>query len=550
MEEKTKSGKLKKIIIAILAVVVIATIVVGILVATGKLELYFTKKSKMVAGVEKLSESITEPLDKISDAAEKNGTTAKVLDNLKSDSSVEVSTEVTANVEKLSSPEFSTSDKSSIKTAIDVINDSKLGLNFKYDGNKSAYAKIDASVDSASTSGEIVYDGKQVGIRLEDLNSTWLTISKDDLEDIMEENGLVLDDTNEIANELLNKADKIAKSIDIDKKKEKEIEKRYQDVLKDYVNKKSKDIEKEKAKVTVDGKEKSCSKLTLELDEDDFKDLIKSYLKTFSKDEDIKKILTNVFDVYSDILKKSGEEKTAKQMTAALDNMESLIDEVDKLEFDGKVKLVVYATTTNVYRTDIIIDVEGTTIKLETTFNKETTVMNISVGAQGMNIKVGTITLTSKDDTIGVRFEAAKTLINLAGMPGDEYFFDWKYKISNSKSEVTFEGKVGDYGYAKISAVTNVNTNTDKEYADTTTLSIDVDAPEYITAKMSLTMKTNVKLGDVSIPSIKDSVDMTDEAELEEYSEEVEENAKDLLEKFAKVKSLQPLLEDVIDEIL
>ena len=553
MEEKKKSGTLKKIIIiAILAVVIIAAVVIGILLATGKLKLNFTDKSKMVAGVEKLGETLTDPLDRISDAAEKNGTKVKILENLKSDSAVEASTEISANIDELSSPKFSSSNKSTIKTVTDIINDSKIGFNFRFDGNKSLYAKVEEKIDSASVSGEAVYDGKQVGVRSEDLNSKWLTISSDDIDDIMKENGLKLDNAGDKLTEAINQAEKVTSSVNIDKKKRDKIEKRYQDVLKKYVSDKSKDIKKENAKVTVDGKEKSCSKLTLELDDEDFKDLLKTYLKEFSKDEDIKQILTDVFDAYAEMMKEAGQEKVAKQMTASLslvyDNIDSVIDQIDEIEFEGKVKLIVYATTTNTYRTDVILETNGTTIKLETTFNKKTTVINISIGAQGMNIKVGTITITSTDDTFGIKFEANKALMDLANLSGNEYYFDFKYKISKSKSELTFEGKAGDYGYAKISTVTDISTNTNSEYADTTTLSIDIDAPEYVTAKMQLTMKTNIKLGNVSIPSIKDSVDMTDEAELKEYQEEIQENAKDLLDKFSEVKSLKPILENVLDE--
>ena len=167
----------------------------------------------------------------------------------------------------------------------------------------------------------------------------------------------------------------------------------------------------------------------------------------------------------------------------------------------------------------------------------------------GVNIKVGTLTLTSTDDTLGLRFELNKSLLNMAGMSGDKYYFDIKYKNSKNKAEVIFDGKAGEYGYAKLSSVTNIDKNTDSEYADTTSFTIDVDVPEYLTAKMSLTMKNNIKLGNVSIPSIKDSVDMTDEKAVEEYGKEAEENAKALVEKFSKVKSLAPLMEDLVDEI-
>ena len=555
MEGKKKSGKLKKIIIAIIAVVVIAAIIIGILVATGKLEFNFSKKSKMVAGVERLGETVTEPLDKISETAEENGTTVKVLEKMNADSAMEVSTEITANVDKISSPEFSSSDKSAIKTATDVINDSKLNMNFRYDGNESIYAKIDGSVGSESVSGEAVYDGKQVGVRSEELNSTWLTISKEDIEDLMEENGITSTTLkmDEMLTESTAQIDKLAKAVEVDEKTRKKITKRYKDVLKDYINDKSKDIESEKDKVNVDGKEKSCSKLTLELDDDDLKDLLKAYVKEFSKDEDMKKILNDVFDVYADIIEESGEKKTANQLRGALDlvydNLDSLTEQIDEISFDGKVKLIVYATTTNVYRTDIVVEAEGTSIKLETTFNKETTVTNISMSSNGMNIKIGTLTLTTTDDTLGLRFELNKSLLNMAGMSGDKYYFDIKYKNSKNKSELTFDGKAGEYGYAKLSSVTNIEKNTDSEYADTTTFTIDVDAPDYLTTKLSLTMKNNIKLGNVSIPSIKDSVNMTDEKAVEEYGKEAGENAKALIDKFSKVKSLEPLMEDLIDEI-
>ena len=555
MEEKTKSGKLKKIIIAIIAVVVIAAVVIGVLVATGKLEFNFTKKSKMVAGVEKLGESVTEPIDKIMDTADKNGTTIKLLDKISKDSEIEASTEITANIEEISSPELSSSQKSTLKSAIDIINDSKLGLNFKYDGNESVYLKVDGNVGGESVTGEALYDGKQAGIRSEEINKKWLTISKDDIMDLLKESGLDLENNQEAIEKTTEQIEKLAKTLEIDEKTQKKIEERYKDVLKDYINEKSKDIEQEKTKVKVDGKEKSCNKLTLELDDDDFKDLAKSYIKTFGKDEDVKKILTNFVDAYSEIMEEAGEKETAKEMSEAIDqiydNIDELVDEIDEIEFDGKIELVVYATTNKVYRTDINIDVDDTKLTLETTFNKETTVTDISMESHGASVDIGTLTLTSTDDTVGLRFEAASSLMKLAGLKGDNYYFDIKYKTEKNKMTSSIEVNAGEYGEGTIEIVTDIDKNTDSEYSDTTTFNIDIDVPDYITTKMTLTQKSNIKLGGVSIPSIssKDAVDMTDESALQEYEKESEENAKSLLKKFSKIESLEPLFEDIIDEL-
>ena len=46
---------------------------------------------------------------------------------------------------------------------------------------------------------------------------------------------------------------------------------------------------------------------------------------------------------------------------------------MDNLACSANIKLVVYSSNTNVYRTDIILDVEDTEVNLETTFNKEDT---------------------------------------------------------------------------------------------------------------------------------------------------------------------------------
>ncbi len=552
MSEKTKGGKAKKICIGLIIVAVIAAVVVLVLKLTGVLDINLSKKSKMVAGVEKLGESITDPIDKISDTAEKNGTTIKVLDNISSDSAIEVSAEVSADIEELSIPDLSSSEKSTLKNAIEVANATKLGVDVRYDGDKAAYAKIDGSIDSSKLSGEIVYDGKQAGVRSEELNSKWLTISEDDLNDLMEESGVDIDEVKEIVTSSMEKTDELRKNLEIDEKKQEEIEERYSNILKDFVNEKSKEMESESATITVDGKDKKCTKVTLNLDDDDVKDLLKEYLDTFAKDKDMKKILTETASTYSEMMKEAGVENVV-DLSAYIDDFDDIIGDVksqiDEMEFDGKATLVVYASTTQVYRTDLIIEVEESEVKLAVTYNKNTTVLEASVKINGQSMKLGTVTLTSKDDEIGIRVEAAKDITDLMG---GEYYAEIKYKVSKSKSEISMEAKAGEYGEFKVSAVTNIDKNTDKEYADTTVFSIDIDSPEYVTVKLSLTVKTSVKVGDVSIPSIsaKDSVDMTDEDAVEEYIAEMNKNSEKLMKDLQSVKALEPFIEDIVDELM
>ena len=191
MEEEKKETKIKqpkkavKIISIIIAIIAVIAIVIGILAATGKINLNFSKKSKMVSGIEKLSEAYTKPFDELSKNAEKNNLDIKLFDNLEKGSAIEASTEISANVDKLEVDGLTSSEKSTVKSVVDLINKSKIATNIRYDGKESAYIKLNGKLDSVEVSGEALYDGSQAALRSEQISSKWITISEDDLKDLV-----------------------------------------------------------------------------------------------------------------------------------------------------------------------------------------------------------------------------------------------------------------------------------------------------------------------------------------------------------------------------
>lgn len=538
-----KGGKAKKIIIAVIAVIVVLAIVIGILIATGKFDLNLSKKSKMEAGIEKLGEAFTEPMDLIADAAEKNGTVVKVVDNINKDSAIEASTEISAKIDSLDIDSLSSSEQKQVDSVVDLINASKLGLDLRYDGNKSAYAKINGSIDGVELSGEGFYDGSQAGFRSEELNTKWITISQSDIEDLLDENGLDIDDIKKVISTTSEQMDEIMKSVEVDEKTQKEIRKRYTDVMKDFIKDKSKKIKSESTKVEVDGKDKNCTKLTLKLDADDIKDIAKEYVKTFAEDEQMKEILTNSASAYAKIMDEAGSSSSADDISDMIDelynNIDEIKDEIDDLDFDGTVKLTVYATATKVYRTDIDIDVEDSSIALATTFNKENTEVEISAN----DTKIATLTIESKKDEVNVKIETSKLLGSMS--------MELNYKVGDKKSEMKMTINAGTYGTATITATTEMTKNEENEYADTTTISIDADVPNEVTAKMNITLKTNIKVGNVSIPKVSssDSVDISDEDALKEYITDASEKAEDLAKDLSEIKALEPFIENVTDAL-
>lgn len=557
MEEEKKETKIKKpnkavkIISIIIAIIAVIAIVIGILAATGKINLNFSKKSKMVSGIEKLSEAYTKPFDELSKNTEKNNLEVKLFDNLEKGSAIEASTEISANVDKLEVDGLTSSEKSTVKSVVDLINKSKIATNIRYDGKESAYIKLNGKLDSVEVSGEALYDGSQAALRSEEISSKWITISEDDLKDLADENGLDLDDLKDTISESINQFSEISKSIQIDEKTQKEISERYSKILKDYVNEKSKDIKSEKGTVEVDGKEKKCTKLTLKLNEKDIKKLAKNYLDAFAKDDQLKEILTNTAQSYADVMKSSGETSTAKEITNAVDelynNIDKIKEEIDDADFSANIKLVVYSSNTNVYRTDIILDVEDTEVSLETTFNKEDTTTTISVNAQGISAEIATITLKEEKNGASLKIEVSKFIKEQLGQKSsDDISLEIKYTTEKSKAEISLAVNAGSYGNGTVAISSDVEKNEEKEYADHTTISVDVDAPDYLTAKMSMDMTSNIKIGGVSIPKVSssESIDIKDEEGLQQYQEEAQTKAEKLLKDLQSIEALKSIIEN------
>lgn len=557
MEEEKKETKIKqpkkavKIISIIIAIIAVIAIVIGILAATGKINLNFSKKSKMVSGIEKLSEAYTKPFDELSKNAEKNNLDIKLFDNLEKGSAIEASTEISANVDKLEVDGLTSSEKSTVKSVVDLINKSKIATNIRYDGKESAYIKLNGKLDSVEVSGEALYDGSQAALRSEQISSKWITISEDDLKDLADENGLDLDDLKETISESINQFSEISKSVQIDEKTKKEINEKYSKILKDYVNEKSKDIKSEKGTVEVDGKEKKCTKLTLKLNEKDIKKLAKNYLDAFAKDDQLKEILTSAAQSYADVMKSSGETSTAKEITNAVDelynNIDKIKEEIDNADFSANIKLVVYSSNTNVYRTDIILDVEDTEVSLETTFNKEDTTTTISVNAQGISAEIATIKLKEEKNGASLKIEVSKFVKEQLGQKSsDDISLEIKYTTEKSKAEISLAVNAGSYGSGTVSISSDIEKNEDKEYADNTTISVDVDAPDYLTAKMSMNMTSNIKIGGVSIPKVSssESIDIKDEEGLQQYQEDAQTKAEKLLKDLQSIEALQSIIEN------
>lgn len=539
---KKKGGKTKIIIIAVLAVILVAAIVIGILLATGVLDFNVSKKSKMVAGVEKLGESIVKPLEDMSEDEENS---IKILNNVSKESGLGVSEEITVNVDNLDIKTLSSENKKNLKSIVDLLNNAKMGIDARYDGNEKAYAKLNLNLDDISLSGEAIYDGDQGAMRSEEINSKWLTIGKHDIEVMLREQNLDIDDIKEYISNAMDQVTELVKSVDVDEKAQKEIKERYEKVLKDFINEKSKSIESEKDKVKVNGKNKNCEKLTLTLKESDVKELLKEYVKTFKNDKQMQDILKNSLNTYSKMLENNelnlnnDIEDIVDEMISELDNLE---EEIDELEFEGTITLTVYATNTEVYRTDISIEIEEIEVVLETTFNDGETVTQISAKSAGRTLEVATVTIKSDSNSYNVKIETASGLEQYIEQ---KMSMEINYKNEKNRDEVSINIDAGTYGKGTIVISSDMNKNEENEYESNMKIDIDIDIPQVIELKGDLGLKINMKTRNIEIPSIpsSNSINIADKTDLEEYLAEAQENITKLMEKVSNNEALRLLVE-------
>lgn len=547
--QKKKGGKAVKIIIAIVAVILVIAIVVGVLIATGKLDINLSKKGKMVAGVDQLIESYTAPIDTISKSAEKNDATIKVMDNFSKDSGIAYKTEVSGKIDEVDINSLSSSEQRNVDSIIELINNATLGIEARFDGKESAYVNVNGKIDDTEISGEAVYDGEKVGLRSEELNQKWLTLSNKDIEDAMDSSDVDMDQIKETINTTMEQLEEVLKSANVDEKTQKEIKEKYKDVLKDYINDKAKDIQSEKAKITVDGKDKSCQKLTIDLKEKDLKKILVKYIDTFKDDEKTQKIIKDSLESMAKISEDLDSSDMTSEFEDLLNSLDDVKNEINDADLGVSLKLTVYATNTSIYRTDVEIKSEDTTIALATTFNKNETVTAVKVKSSGVSMDIGTITITEKDNEVSMKIETSKDLNQNIGV--DELSIEITSKIEKSKSEAKIIVKAGSYGEGTITITSDVNKNEEKEYDGTTKINVDVNAPSVATIKGELNIKSNIKVSEIEIPEISstDSIDMTDQTALQAYVTEAQEKYNELAKKLSENKTIQKILEEAKDMV-
>ena len=371
-----KPFKKAKIFCISAIIVVVAAVAAGLaLYFTGHLNL--TKQDKVWNGINKVSETFTKPIDEIGKTQE-----TKIADKL-GDGALELSTEVSADIEEINIESLSSSDKKVLDSVIDLINDSKISLNAGIDFEENEYTgKVTAEVDDVvdSISGEVVYSDDTLSFRSEEINDKFISITQDDIEENLSEYKTSFEQMKPVLEGLLKTIDKLK----LTEKEKDHFKKTYKKAIEKEIKKMK--IKASSGTVEVNGKSKNCTKAVVEIDDEGVQNLVKALIDAYKNDKEGKKIIREKVSVIAESL---GQDIDDDEIDEYIDEyIDKLEDEIDNIKFDGTIKITSYATLTQIYRVDIVFSTEQFDIALETTFEKKKAVTDIKIksGSQSMNI--------------------------------------------------------------------------------------------------------------------------------------------------------------------
>lgn len=554
VEQGKKPGKLKKILIPVVAVVVVVAVVLAVLVFTGKLDFNFSKKDKALAGYDKMAEVVTGVATDLQTEVEEAGLNTKLsLNNLKE---IDASLDLSVDVKKLEISELSSDNEDILQAIIDLLADTKLSINAKSNGEK-LYANVGVSSGNLALSAEANYDGELIGVRSKELNEKWIAVDAGKVTDALSEE-IDLDATKEEIEKMAQEIADVASELAFTDEEVEHFKSTYAGIPKEFLE--SLDVESEKATVEINDKEKNCTKATIKLDDEDVKDLLITYVETVGEDDKGIEILNKRFkaiaeyaeeiyttmdavseyedDYYDDYYDNDYYDDyyyddyyyddydyepdfSSMDLTELVnaETIDALVEEIEALDLEGlEISIDTYATLTKVYRTDIIVEIDGTKLVLECTFEDGTTVIDIAVKASGMSVDIATLKIVNEKNHKALEFALAKDMVAYAGT---DMSLAIDCTIEENKMKTSVELDMGSEGNVAFISEITVKENTESAYTANAKTTLKAKVEEVIDCDVTVNTNTSIKTSNVSFDKVGEYVDVTDYLLTEEMSEEL-----------------------------
>ena len=230
---------------------------------------------------------------------------------------------------------------------------------------------IEGAVEEISL--DLEYNNNIIGFRSKELNEKYLTISKSDIEANEQYEDLI---------EIFEMIENVSKKTNFEALTFTDEEKlyfqeNYTNIFRNYLTEET--IIQTEGTITVDGKMKECSVVTLSFDKQKIQAIVGEILQKFESDITGKSIIVNKFKVLS-------EEFTEEDL---LDIVAEIRDGVVNLKKDERIALTVYGTNFKTYAIELEIYENEQATKISLVLGKD--IINLDVSDAVTKILTGTI---------------------------------------------------------------------------------------------------------------------------------------------------------------
>lgn len=260
--------------------------------------------------------------------------------------------------------------------------------------NTNTYSAMNVKYDGKDLGTfEVITDKDTIGIKFAEMYDKYLTLTMDEVEDLLEDAGMDMPTTGSASYSMDNvDVNEIVEILEISNDELTRIKDRYSNVLKDAIPEEN--YKSEKEKITVCGKEVNATGYSVEISD---KDLINVATKVLESLKDDDATIELVVEKANKIMDLAGENtKISKsQIKSMIEYMLPSLEKTEELTGE-KMKITVYEHKDKTVR--ISLSMGSDAIILDSMEDGDTTNMELKIKASGTEMKLMNISQTKKGD--------------------------------------------------------------------------------------------------------------------------------------------------------
>lgn len=260
--------------------------------------------------------------------------------------------------------------------------------------NTNTYSAMNVKYDGKDLGTfEVITDKDTIGIKFAEMYDKYLTLTMDEVEDLLEDAGMDMPTTGSASYSMDNvDVNEIVEILEISNDELTRIKERYSNVLKDAIPEEN--YKSEKEKITVCGKEVNATGYSVEISD---KDLINVATKILESLKDDDATIELVVEKANKIMDLAGEDtKISKsQIKSMIEYMLPSLEKTEELTGE-KIKITVYEHKDKTVR--ISLSMGSDAIILDSMEDGDTTNMELKVKASGREMTLMNISQTKKGD--------------------------------------------------------------------------------------------------------------------------------------------------------